>query len=103
MTLYVEIANSGSISSTGSFTVEIYKEGGPLLYTAAVDPLDGCGDKVVISTTWANLSPGWHNAGVEIDPDDTVSGEADETNNEVVIPVLVATERLFLPTLLKSD
>jgi len=104
MTLFVEVANSGSIRAGQAFTVGIYQEtDGTLLGSATVTDLAGCGGKVIISATWPNLTPGVHYAQVKVDPGDGVSFEANELNNETLVAVVVATERVFLPNVLKTD
>jgi hypothetical protein len=103
MTLYVEVANGGSISSGGPFSVVISEdEGGPVLGVAALDRLDGCGSNVVITATWSSVVPGVHYARVSVDPDNSVLSETNKANNEMVFAVLVATDRILLPTVLKS-
>ncbi len=103
VTLYAQISNSGHISATQPFAVELWNEdSSTVLVTQTVNGLAGYGETAQISVTWPNLSPGTHHASVRVDTSNAIC-ESNETNNQMSGVVLVATERVFLPLLMKNS
>jgi len=105
-TLKALVANSGNISSTLPFTVRFYvgdpTDGGVQIGADQVIPsLMGCGGNQVVQMEWADISPGAHIVYVEADPTNNVP-EGDETDNLDSVTILVATNRTFLPLIIKK-
>jgi hypothetical protein len=102
VTAHVRIANSGNLQRpTDPIEVAFYSGhpdfGGTLLGIELVDPgLPGCGETAVASFTWPNRSPGTHHLYVKVDPNNLI-GEINKNNNLAYYPILVPTERIFMP------
>jgi hypothetical protein len=103
VTLYAQISNSGGISAAQPFAVEFWNEdSSTVLVTRTVNGLAGFGETAQISVTWPNLSAGTHHASVRVDTTNAIT-ECNETNNQMSEVVLVGTERVFLPLIMKKS
>lgn len=104
VTLGVEISNPGNSSVTQPFTVAFYAytDTTPSLIatTTVTTPLGGCAGLATAEVEWPHVSAGPHSISVSIDIDEEVD-ESDETNNELVATVLIATELVYLPLVRK--
>jgi hypothetical protein len=105
-TLKALVSNAGDVAATGSITVTFYD--GPLGQEGAspigepqviTRTLQGCADYTVVSVTWEGLDVGGHPFAVQVQAGDV---DVNLTNNVVEGVVLVATERQFLPVLLRA-
>jgi len=107
LTLKAEIGNSGSKAVEGSFVVRFYDgppppgAGNQIGTNQTISNLCGCGGAETAEVTWANVSPGAHEVYVVVDVEGTIpeSNEDDNTGSGVI---LVATDRVFLPTITKA-
>ena len=107
-TLKAVVSNAGSIATAESVAVNFYdgppgEPGTEPIGSVQVVPreLGGCADYAVVSVSWSGLGVGAHSFYVQIDAEGTIA-EADETNNVASAIVLVATERVFLPSATKD-
>lgn len=104
--LRVLVSNAGDIVTTGPFTVTFYSgslgQGGDVVGEPQVitQGLRGCADHTVVSALWEGLDVGAHSFSVEIQASDA---DGDIANNTAEGVVLVATERVFLPLLLRHS
>jgi len=106
LTLYVQVANSGHISTDVPVAVSIYDgnpdEGGEFIGTGQISSgLDGCGTWGLATVVWPGVSPGAYQVYVVIDPVQHIA-ESDESDNILTKTIVVATVRLWLPLILKS-
>jgi hypothetical protein len=102
-TVHAEVSNSGNIPVNTPFTIEVWDEDHhQILGSEVISDLTGCGETRGISITWANLSTGAHHVSVRVDTGDTIT-ESNEADNQIVGIVLVATERVFLPVVIKES
>jgi hypothetical protein len=107
LTLKAEIGNSGSKAVEGSFVVRFYDgppppgAGNQIGTNQSISNLCGCGGAETAEVTWANVSPGAHEVYVVVNAEGTIpeSNEDDNTGSGVI---LVATDRVFLPTITKA-
>lgn len=106
VTLSVLIANDGEVQYAGGGLARVYlglpgeasqQVGSDLV----IAPMAGCGASQYITVTVADLSPGSHPIYVVVDPDSEIS-ERDEADNTLIATVLVATERVALPMVLRE-
>jgi subtilase family serine protease len=105
--LKAEVGNSGSKAVEGSFVVRFYDgppppgAGNQIGTDQTIPDLCGCGGAEKVEVTWANVSPGAHEVYVVVDAKGTIpeSNEDDNTGSGVI---LVATDRVFLPTITKA-
>jgi hypothetical protein len=96
-TLQVKTANSGSVAATQVFSVALYDGGGQLIDVQAVAAgLEGCGAQAAVKLTWPNVLPGLRAARVVVDVTDQI-GEISESDNELILTVLIPKHRLDLP------
>lgn len=106
VTLEALIANEGEIGLTAPFSVRFYMGtspgGGQFLSSHVVTALGGCGGTVHVSIPLESLSPGSHPVYVVVDPEQTVL-ESDEADNVLVGTVIVATDRVFLPQVVRHE
>jgi hypothetical protein len=104
LTLWATVGNAGNMQElTGPSVVQFY-EGDPSTGGSQIGPdhvvsLAGCGDSATVSVSWPQVAPGLHRVYVVVDALGQVDegGGAYEGNNTRMRPVLVATERTFLP------
>lgn len=106
LTLKADVANSGNvITATGPVAVRFYDgdpgNGGVQIGGDQFVSLVGCGDYQTPSVVWTGVVPGAHQVYVVVDPDGQIE-ESDELNNIASQAVLVATERGFVPRILKK-
>jgi hypothetical protein len=106
-TLKALISNAGDVATTGTITVTFYD--GPLGQgdvSAIGEPqvithgLQGCGNYAVVSVIWEGLEAGGHPFSVQVQASD--GEDSDPTNNAAEEIALVATERLWLPLVLRT-
>ncbi len=105
-TLKATISNIGNISIAQPITVAFYAGGPPTgsligLPQVITLGLSGCAGMAEISTTWSNLAAGAHSMYVEVDPGDAIAEMSDD-NNMVAGFALVATQRFYLPAIVKD-
>jgi hypothetical protein len=104
-TLKALISNAGDVATTGPITVTFYDGpsgqegaspiGGPQVITHS---LHGCADHTVVSVTWEALDVGGHLFSVQVQAGDV---DVNLTNNVAEGVVLVATERVWSPLVLR--
>jgi len=106
-TLKAIVSNVGSSATTQSVTVEFFDGppgnagSAPIGSVQTVSSgLAGCADYTMVSVDWSGLGAGGHPFYVRVDGEDAIA-EADETNNVVSGNVLVATRRVYLPSVFK--
>jgi len=106
VTLKVLVSNVGNVAATEPVTVTFYD--GPLGQggvSAIGEPqvithgLQGCADYTVVSVTWDGLDVGGHPFSVQVQAGDV---DVDLTNNAIEGVVLVATDQLWLPLVLRA-
>ena len=105
-TLKALVSNAGDVAATGSITVTFYdgpldQEGtGPIGDPQVITrTLHGCADYAVVSVTWKGLDVGGHPFSVQVQASDV---DVDPANNAAAGSFLVATQRVFLPLVLKE-
>lgn len=95
ITLKNDISNPGNSPVAQPFTVafHVYSDATPSLIatTTVTTPLNGCAGLVTAEVELPHVSAGPHSIRGSIDSDEEVD-ESDETNNELEVIVLVATE-----------
>jgi hypothetical protein len=105
-TLKALVSNAGDVATTRPITVTFYD--GPLGQGGAsaigepqviTHSLQGCADHAVVSVTWKGLDVGGHPFSIQVQVEDE---DVNLTNNVAEGVVLVATERMFLPLVLRS-
>jgi hypothetical protein len=101
-TIRFRVSNAGNVALTETVSVRVWGDqeplGEPLTITEA---LQGCATTIEFVVDWPDLSPGVHAFRVEVDPSNVID-ERDETNNIEKISVLVASDRLFMPLILRQ-
>ncbi|MGB9879776.1 MAG: CARDB domain-containing protein, partial [Anaerolineae bacterium] len=100
ITLYVKVANSGHSAAEVPATVRVYGDEA-LIGERLVPALGGCATSAVISVTWSQVMSGVHQVRVEVDPGNHIA-ESNESDNVLSTPILIASSRVWLPTILKS-
>ncbi|MDY7076356.1 MAG: CARDB domain-containing protein [Chloroflexota bacterium] len=101
-TIYAQISNSGNVAVSAPFAVELWDEDSDqILGSKTISGLAGCGETGVITTVWTSMSAGTHNLSVRIDTGSAIF-ESNENNNQMPAVVLVATQRAFLPLVLRA-
>jgi subtilase family serine protease len=73
-----------------------------LIGEQSISPLDGCASGATVAVTWSSVSPGSHIVYAVVDSADTIP-ESDEGDNILWERILVATQRMFLPAVLKGQ
>ena len=102
MTVYVQVANSGSVMSTSPFSVTIQSlDDNSMVGQPSIKSLGGCGQMTVVTATWTNLGMGAHRLSVMVDSGNVIA-ETDRTNNYMEGKVLVASQRMFLPVVTRN-
>ncbi len=101
LTLAVEIANSGNISTGQPVTVRFYTgkpgQGGTRIGETQLSAfLSGCGAKTIARVQWPDLDPGVAQVWAEVDPDNLVP-ETDEHDNLVSGTIVIPSTLLHLP------
>jgi len=106
VTLKALASNAGDVATTGAITVTFYDGplgqegistiGEPQVITRS---LQGCASHTVVSVAWEGLDVGGHPFSIQVEADDV---DVNLTNNVTEGIVLVATERLWLPLVLKA-
>jgi hypothetical protein len=105
-TLKALVSNAGDVATTRPITVTFYD--GPLGQGGAsaigepqviTHSLQGCADHAVVSVTWKGLDVGGHPFSIQVQVEDE---DVNLTNNVAEGVVLVATERMLLPLVLRS-
>lgn len=100
LTLYVAVVNNGHIATDIPARMRLYGDE-VLIGDWLVPALDGCAATAIVTATWSNVSPGVHLARAEVDGENWVA-EGNEADNVLSAPILIASERLWLPMILKS-
>jgi hypothetical protein len=104
-TLKAEIANSGNRLHASQPVVARFYNGDPAAggmqigTTEILAGLSGCGAVNTAQVTWANVPPASYQVFVTVDP---VPYETNDANNRASQTIFVATERAFLPTIMRS-
>ncbi len=104
VTLAARVRNSGNRSPDGAVAVTFYSDQQLTqpIGTATFSGLGGClGQQAVVTTTWADLGPGWRLFWVKVDSLDVVP-ESDETDNVGAGWVWVDPLQVFLPTVMRN-
>lgn len=99
--LRATIANSGNASlPAGPVVVRFYRgdpaQGGVQVGGDQVVSLAGCGASATVSVTWDGAPAGLHRIFVVVDAAGALA-ESNETNNTREFPLLVGTQRSFIP------
>ena len=99
--LRATIANSGNPAvPAGPVVVRFYRgdpaQGGAQIGGDQTVSLVGCGATAVAGVTWNNAPAGMHRVFVVVDPAGGLA-ESDETNNKREFPLLIGTQRSFIP------
>jgi hypothetical protein len=105
-TLKALVSNAGDISVTRPITVAFYAgqpPSGTLIGSMQVITswLNGCGATAEVSVTWPNLDTGAHPMYVQVDPGGAIN-EANRANNIAIGVVLVATQHIYLPLIIRT-
>lgn len=101
VTLRVQVSNSGNVHTAQPFSVTLYDDKNQEIGSFTIHAIEGCGGIVEGLVAWPNVEPGPHSVKVKVDSNASVT-ETNETDNEVSAIVLVATQRSYLPLLLKG-
>lgn len=99
ITLYAKVVNNGHIASETPVTVRFYSDE-VLIGERLVPALDGCAASAILGITWSDVTPGIHTVKVEIDTENHIA-ESNEEDNVLSTSILIATNRLYLPTVIK--
>jgi hypothetical protein len=106
VTLLAYVVNNGNITASGPTTIRFYEghpdQGGTLISEQIISPLDGCASGATVSVTWSSVPSGSHIVYAVVDSADTIP-ESDEGDNILGERILVATQRMFLPAVLKGQ
>lgn len=96
----VSVANAGNSVPGAAVTVRFFDVTGGQPVQVGTDVVipafTGCGTMREASVVWPDLAPGYHRMSIEVDPDDDIE-EILETNNVMVIEVLVTRYGVHLP------
>lgn len=99
-TLRATVSNIGNISVSQPITVSFYAglpPSGTLFASTAVTlPLAGCAATLDVTALWPNLSAGVHPFYADLDGSNIIA-ETDESNNQIMGKVFVATYQLRIP------
>jgi hypothetical protein len=95
-TVQVEIVNNGTYTATNSFSVTLYDEGGTPVTSQTIQLVPGCGEFNVVTLLWPNLPLGTHTGHIRVDPDNQVP-EANESDNQIDVSVVISPYGIFLP------
>jgi hypothetical protein len=102
--LNVEVRNQGTIATGQNFVVNFYRDGALSSLIGSVTApagLAGCESRgAYVQQTWSGLSPGLHSFWVKVDAGGVVD-ESQEGDNVLEGEVLIPTERVWLPVLLR--
>jgi hypothetical protein len=99
--LRATIANSGNPAApAGPVVVRFYRgdpaQGGAQIGGDQIISLAGCGATGVASVTWNGAPAGMHRIFVVVDAAGSLA-ESDEGNNKREFPLLIGTQRSFIP------
>ena len=103
LTLRARVSNIGNISATQPIAVRFldgmgYPIGSDQVISAG---LAGCAGLAEVTVTWTDLAPGAYIVRAVVDPTNEIE-ESNEDNNEAIGVVLVATNRLILPLVMRA-
>lgn len=99
VTLSFDVSNSGHTDVQSAFDIQVLGDGVPIA-TRAINALQGCGQKTMLSVIWTNVTPGVHTVVVKVDASAAIV-EVNEGDNQLTRMVLVPTQRVLLPISLK--
>lgn len=95
------VSNAGNLAAgSGPAVVRFYNgnpaQGGQQIGVDQTVSLAGCGSNTIAAVQWANVGPGLHQVYVVVDATHVIA-ETNEANNIQSFPVLVGTQRAFVP------
>ncbi|HSD83681.1 MAG TPA: hypothetical protein VLG46_07475, partial [Anaerolineae bacterium] len=104
VTLRALIANQGNISASQAITVTFYDgpagSGSPIgTVVLPATELRGCGGVRQVDRAWSLSAPGAHPFSVKVE---TAAGESTVSNNTATAFVLVSTQQVYLPTIVRA-
>lgn len=102
VTLQVRVSNSGNIVAPQPFSVVVETADGLPIGSYIVSNLEGCGTIKQEQVIWTNVTPGVHRIQVRVDSQNQVA-ETNENDNVLSTTILVASQRLFLPLIFRSQ
>jgi len=103
VTVQAVISNIGTISTTEEVRVRFYDDGDtPIGSDQIISGLGCCAGVESVEVTWPSVPVGGHTVRVQVDPPPGDIDEGDEDNNEATGLVLVATERIWLPLVMRG-
>jgi hypothetical protein len=106
VSLAVEVRNQGSAPTGQNVAVNFYRDAGltDLIGSATVPAgVAGCGSgSALAQVSWGGLSPGPHSFWAKVDPGNAVV-ETQEDDNVIQGKVVIPSDRLWLPTLLRAS
>ncbi len=106
VTLTARVANQGNISASHAITATFYAgpsgSGSPIgQVVIPAGELRGCGGAAQVDLTWPLSTPGVHPFSVKVESNEA-GGESDLSNNVATAHVLLSTESVFLPLILRA-
>jgi hypothetical protein len=100
------IANSGNTLAPQTFTVRFYNgdpaQGGQMIGSDQTVSLAGCGARATASTRWNGVAQGVYQLFAQADAGNVVA-EPDETNNLASTTLFFATDRVWLPSVMRQS
>ncbi len=106
VTLTALVANQGNISASHVITATFYAgpagSGNPIgQVVIPAGELRGCGGTVPVNIAWPLSTPGTHPFSVKVESDEP-GGESNLSNNLATTYVLLSTESVFLPLIMRA-
>jgi hypothetical protein len=106
VTLKAVIANQGNISASHAITATFYAgstgSGSPIgQVVIPAGELRGCGGATQVDIAWPLSAPGLHPFSVKVEGAE-VAGEFNLSNNLAASFVLLSTEQVFLPSMMRA-
>ncbi len=97
ITVYVDVANVGAISTTVPFSVTLRDDNNTVYTGLVTTPLNGCGlRQAQVAFTLPAVTPGKHTVVAQVDPAGLVP-DANPSNNIITGTITVATDGYYLP------
>lgn len=104
VTIGLRVANNGDAGLSAPVTVTWYADPTHTtpIATQTITTMAGCGTDLLLQDTWTVVGTGIHYYWAVIDPDDRLA-EVNEQDNEAMGVILIASERIFLPLVLRRS